>query len=341
MTKNPQIPPTVGNVEILAFPDVQVLDVTGPLQVFESANEWATTAGRALPYATRIVARASPVRTSAGLDLPCGGLPRSDQPVDTLIVTGGHGVHRASEDEHLTRWLAARARNARRVVSACTGAFLLGAAGLLDGRRVVTHWMNCAALASRFPAARVENDPIFIEDGSVWTSAGVTAGIDLSLALIERDLGHSIAMAVARDLVVFLKRPGGQAQFSTLLRLQTGDARFDRLHGWIASHLADDLSVGALADRVGMSERSFARHYGQLIGLTPARAVERMRVEAARDLLSTTGLPIKRVALRCGFGSEATMRRSFLRQIVVTPQDYRTRFRPRPPRARSDRHAQR
>jgi transcriptional regulator GlxA family with amidase domain len=187
--------------------------------------------------------------------------------------------------------------------------------------------MMCAQLAGRFPKTRVESDPIFIEDGPVWTSAGGTAGIDLSLALVERDLGHAAAMAIARDLVVFLKRPGGQAQFSAFLQMQSGDARFDRLHGWIAGHLDADLSVPALADRLGMSERSFVRHYGRLLGTTPARTIERIRVEAARGLLSTTRLPIKRVAQRCGFGGEETMRRSFLRQIAVTPQSYRERFR--------------
>ena len=192
---------------------------------------------------------------------------------------------------------------------------------------MATHWSECESLAQRYPDVKVESDPIYIEDGSLWTSAGITAGIDLSLALIERDLGHSAAMFVARVLVVFLKRPGGQAQFSTFLQLQTGDARFDGLHGWIAGNLNKDLSVGGLAEKVGMSERSFIRHYSRLTGISPARAVERMRVEVAREMLSTTDLPVKRVAQRCGFGSEETMRRCFLRQISVNPQDYRQRFR--------------
>lgn len=325
MTETPRIPPS-RVVEIVAFPDVQLLDVTGPLQVFASANDWARAAGRLPPYEIRVVARSTPVRTSSGLALVCDPLPRGKEPVDTLIAPGGDSVLAAVEDKRLVAWFSRRARRARRVVSACSGAFLLGACGLLDGRRAVTHWMMCKALASRFPAVQVETDPIFIEDGPVWTSAGVTAGIDLSLALVERDLGHEAAMAVARDLVVFLKRPGGQAQFSSVLQMQGGDARLDRLHGWMAGHLDGDLSVPALAGRVGMSERSFLRHYAKLTGMTPARAVERLRVEAARGLLGTTRLPVKRVAQRCGFGSEETMRRSFLRQIAVTPQDYRARF---------------
>jgi transcriptional regulator GlxA family with amidase domain len=187
--------------------------------------------------------------------------------------------------------------------------------------------MYCARLAQRFPAVHVEPDPIFVCDGPVWSSAGVTAGIDLALALVEEDLGRSVALAVARYLVVFLKRPGGQAQFSVALALQAAEDRFGTLHEWINGHLANDLSLSVLADRVGMSERSFSRHYAEATGLTPARAIEQLRVEAARELLLESRQPIKRIAQRCGFGSEETMRRSFVRQLAVTPQDYRSRFR--------------
>ncbi|HAR26758.1 MAG TPA: AraC family transcriptional regulator, partial [Bradyrhizobium sp.] len=207
-----------------------------------------------------------------------------------------------------------------------TGAFLLAASGALDGRRAVTHWGFWEELAARFPDVRVESDPIFVRDGTFWTSAGVTSGIDLALALVEDDLGRAAALAVARYLVVFLKRPGGQAQFSEILSLQTADDRFSALHDWISSHLADDLSLPTLANQAGMSERSFSRHYAEATGLTPARAIERLRVEGARHLLSETRLPIKRIAQRCGFGSEETMRRSFLRLLATTPQDYRARF---------------
>ena len=313
-------------VEIVAFPQVQVLDVTGPLQIFASANEFAERANGVTPYAMRIVASAASIVSSAGLELRADALSRLDEPVDTLIVSGGQGVHAAGADTNLVGWLAARALHARRVVSVCTGAFLLGAAGLLHGKRVVTHWQDCADLARRFPATRVESDPIFVRDGSLWTSAGVTAGIDLALALVEMDLGHAIAIAVARDLVVFLKRPGGQAQFSATLALQERGVEFDRLHGWMIGHLVDDLSIPALAAKAGLSERGFARRYRAATGVTPARAVEKMRVEMARTLLSTSPLSIKRVASRCGFGTEETMRRSFLRQIATTPNDYRSRF---------------
>jgi transcriptional regulator GlxA family with amidase domain len=246
--------------------------------------------------------------------------------LDTLVVAGGQGVEAAASDAVLVDWVRQRARQARRTASVCTGAFLLAASGVLDGRRAVTHWSFCAGLARRFPAVRVEPDPIFVQDGSVWTSAGVTAGIDLALALVEEDLGRTVALAVARYLVAFLKRPGGQAQFSAALSLQAAEDKFGALHEWVAPHLADDLSLMVLARRAGMSERSFSRHYAEATGLTPGRAVERLRVEAARRMLSESRLPVKRIAQHRGFGSEKTMRRCFLRLIAVTPQDYSTRF---------------
>jgi transcriptional regulator GlxA family with amidase domain len=202
---------------------------------------------------------------------------------------------------------------------------MLAAAGLLDGRRCTTHWRRCDELARRYPALRVESDPIFVRDGDVWTSAGVTAGIDLTLAFVEADLGRAAAVAVARQLVVFAKRPGGQAQFSAGLSL-AADADFDALHAWMAGNLHRDLSVPQLASRAGMSERSFARRYRDATGTTPARAVERLRVEAAREALGSARRSIKDVARRCGFGSEETMRRSFLRLLSVAPRDYRERF---------------
>jgi transcriptional regulator GlxA family with amidase domain len=263
---------------------------------------------------------------SSGLGLAADRLPPIGAPLDTLMVAGGAGVQAAAADLVLVDWVRQRAMQARRVASVCTGAFLLAATGMLDGRRAATHWTVCAELARSFPAIRVESDPIFVRDGAVWTSAGVTAGIDLALALVEEDLGRTLALAVARYLVVFLKRPGGQAQFSTALSLQTAEDRFAALHEWINRHLADDISLDLLASQAGMSERSFSRHYVEATGLTPARAVERLRVEAARRLLSETRLPVKRIAQRCGFGSEETMRRSFLRLLAATPQDYRARF---------------
>ncbi|PRH22132.1 GlxA family transcriptional regulator [Burkholderia multivorans] len=312
---------------ILAFPRAQLLDVSGPLQVFASVNELALERGRPAPYVPRIVAAdAGPVETSSGVAVVADSLRSAARGIDTLIVAGGKGVHAASRDARLVRWVRRQADRARRVASVCTGAFLLAEAGLLDGRRAVTHWTRCDELAARYPNVRVEADPIFIREGALWMSAGVTAGIDLALALVEEDLGRAVALDVARELVVFLKRPGGQAQFSAMLAMQRTDDRFGELHAWIAEHLSADLSVPALAERARMSERSFVRHYRASTGRTPARAVEQIRVEAAQRLLGETGWPVKRIAARCGFGSEETLRRSFVRVLGVSPQEYRERF---------------
>jgi transcriptional regulator GlxA family with amidase domain len=335
--KTPQIPPwaqaprQVENaprrIEVLAFPDVQMLDVAGPMQVFAAANDRATSPHGRLPYETWVVAPGGvEIRATSGLAFATNPLPDPTAPLDTLIVAGGGGVMRAAEDASLVEWLKLRAGAARRTASVCTGAFLLAATGLLDRRRAATHWEYCDELGRRYPAVIVEPDPIFVHDGPIWSSAGVTAGIDLSLALVEEDLGRGLALSVARHLVMFLKRPGGQAQFSAALSLQSVDERFADLHGWLAEHLAEDLPLSRLASQAGMSERTFLRRYRDATGLTPARAVERLRVEAARRLLADTRMPAKRIAARCGFGTEETMRRGFARLQGVSPQDYRQRF---------------
>lgn len=312
-------------IEILTFPESQLLDVAGPLQVFASANDHARMAGGPIPYAPVVVAAGGAVRTSSGLALAAEPLPPVDAPLDTLIVSGGWGVYAACEDEGLVDWVGARAGAARRVASVCSGAFLLASTGLLDGRRAVTHWHRCEEFRKRFPKVRLEPDPIFIRDGEVWTSAGVTAGIDLALAMVEADLGRAVALAVARQLVVFLKRPGGQSQFSTALELQGGGGRFDDLHAWIVEHLDRPLGLADLAERAAMSLRSFSRHYRAETGRTPARAVEDLRLESARRLLEQ-GTPVGGVVRRCGFGSEETLRRAFLRRFGIGPQAYRERF---------------
>jgi transcriptional regulator GlxA family with amidase domain len=325
--KNPLNSPNVPRaVDILAFPSVQLLDVAGPLQVFTAANERLESRGLPPAYEVRVVAPSDLIVATAGLALATKPLSPTRTEIDTLIVAGGRGVMRAIEAVDLVEWVKHRAAEARRVASVCTGAFMLGAAGLLDERRAVTHWEYCGLLSERFPLVRVDPDPIFIRDGSIWTSAGVTAGIDLALALVEEDLGRAIALAVARHLVVFLKRPGGQAQFSAALTLQASDDRFADLHAWIRNNLAEDLSLCRLAAQAGLSERTFSRRYRSETGMTPGNGVERLRVEAARQLLLDTRLPMKRVAARCGFGTEETMRRAFLRVQGVGPKEYRDRF---------------
>ncbi|MGY8667427.1 GlxA family transcriptional regulator [Bradyrhizobium sp. UFLA05-109] len=326
--KAPRFPPNSSRiVEVLAYPSVKLLDVTGPIQVFATANDYMAKSGEAMPYAIRVVAQGGErIEASAGVELAVHPLSSVDADLDTLLIAGGPGVDAAAADPALVDWVRQRARQSRRTASVCTGAILLAASGMLDGRRAVTHWAFCAELARRFPAVRVEPDPIFVQDGTVWTSAGITAGIDLALALVEEDLGRTAALAVARYLVVFLKRPGGQAQFSEFLSLQAADDKFGALHDWISNHLGGDLSLPVLSGRAGMSERSFSRHYAEATGQTPARAIERLRVQGARHLLTETRLPVKRISQRCGFGSEETMRRSFLRLLDTTPQDYRARF---------------
>lgn len=312
-------------IEILAYKDVQLLDVAGPLQVFATANDLARMSGKPAPYTPVAVGESGTAVTSSGLSIGLEELPRADAPLDTLIVPGGWGVDRASEDAALVDWVRRRSDVARRTASVCSGAVLMATAGLLDGRRAVTHWRRCEEFSRRFPKVRLDPDPIFVRDGDIWTSAGVTAGIDLALALVEADLGRQAALDVARQLVVFLKRPGGQSQFSTALSLQDSGGRFDDLHAWIMQNLHRPLALQDLAEQAGMSSRSFSRHYHQETGRTPARAIEEMRLETARHLLEQ-GQHVARTATRCGFGSEETMRRAFTRRFGTSPQAYRERF---------------
>lgn len=312
-------------IEILTFKDVQLLDVAGPLQVFATANDLAIRSGIAPPYEPIAVGYGENVRTSSGLQLHIDDLPKDDTPLDTLVIPGGWGVDNACEDEELLEWIGQRSQKARRTASVCSGAFLLAQAGLLDGRSAVTHWARCDEFIRRFPKVKLDPDPIFTRDGEIWTSAGITSGIDLSLALVEDDLGHDKALAVARQLVVFLKRPGGQSQFSAALTLQDSGGQFDELHAWVQQNLHRPLSLSELAEQARMSDRSFSRHYQQSTGKTPAKAIKEMRLETARRLLEQ-GLQVNRVAIRCGFGSEETMRRAFLSHFGIAPRDYRERF---------------
>jgi len=314
-------------VAVLVFPQVQALDVFGPIEVFGAADR-LSGGGR---YAVEVLAsRASMVATSSGVRLaPDRACSAVRAPLDTLIVAGGDGVRSAIEDRALVRFLARMAPRARRVCSVCTGAFLLAEAGLLCGRRATTHWSACAALAERHPDVLVEPDPIFIRDGKIATSAGVTAGMDLALALVEEDLGADLAREVARWLVLFLQRPGGQSQFSAPLAGPAATRPSLReLQDWIPAHLCEDLSVQALARRAHMSPRNFARAFSRELGATPAAYVERLRVEHARSLLQSGAAPTKTVAATCGFSSVDTLRRAFLRRVGTSPGDYRKRFAP-------------
>ncbi len=315
-------------VAILVYPGVTLLDAAGPAQVFSEAGH---VIGRgASPYKVILASRGGgPVASDTGIGLEsCSLRQAAAAPIDTLLVAGGLGVFDAAADKRITAWLRIQGPRARRIGSTCMGAFLAAAAGWLEGRRAVTHWRWCDRLQAQCPQARIERDPIFLRDGHVWSSAGVTAGIDLALAMVEADHGHGAALAVARRLVVYLKRPGGQAQFSAALAAQSADetGRFDRLHGWIADHLRADLRVERLAERAGMSPRNFARVYAARVGRTPAETVESMRVEAARRRLEEGRTAVKTIAGGCGFGDDERMRRAFLRHLGVAPQDYRSRF---------------
>ena len=311
-------------IVIPVFDGVQPIDVIGPAEVFH-------TAARLDPpgYTVELVAAdPGPVRSSTvGLTVD-RTLAACRGPIDTLVVPGGTGVRAAAQDPRLVAWLRKAAARSRRVCSVCTGAFLLAEAGLLEGRRATTHWAGCAQLAERYPSVTVEPDRIFVRDGDLYTSAGVTAGMDLALALVEDDLGRATALEVARWLVVFVKRPGGQSQFSSQLAAQTAEREpLRELQDWIAVNVDADLSVPALARRAHMSERNFARAFRRELGMTPAAYVEAARVEAARIALESGEAPVEGVAHNNGFGTVETMRRAFHRRLGVGPAEYRARFR--------------
>jgi transcriptional regulator GlxA family with amidase domain len=311
-------------IVLVAFDRLQTLDLVGPAEVFSMASRISPGA-----YATEVVAADKrEISTSSGLHLrPDRSLAACRGPIDTLVVVGGEGVPDAIADGRIVAWTARTAPRCRRVASVCNGAFFLARAGLLDGRRATTHWSACETLRRRHPEIEVDEDAIFVKDGDVYTSAGVTAGMDLSLALVEEDLGRRTALEVARWLVLFLKRPGGQSQFSTQLSAQIAEREpLRELQAWIADSLAADLTVPALAERACMSPRNFARAFRREVGVTPASYVEAARVEAARVALDGTREPIEQVARRCGFGTVETMRRAFHRRLGVGPSSYRERF---------------
>ncbi|MBK8233410.1 MAG: GlxA family transcriptional regulator [Candidatus Eisenbacteria bacterium] len=325
-------PRSARRVAMLAFPDVQILDVTGPLEVFSRASRWLRDQGGCADhvYEVEIIGlRRGRLRTSSGIRIHADrAFSEVDRGVDTLLIAGGMGVGPCRGNKNLIRWIRRQSTRVRRLASICTGAFLLADAGLLRGRIATTHWHHLDHLAREFPDVRVEADRIFTQEGSLYTSAGVTAGMDLALALVEEDFGREVALAAARELVLFLKRPGGQAQFSAQLSAQLAEHEPLRdLQTYIAEHPDHDLSVGRLAHRVGMSPRNFARLFKREVGITPAHYVGTVRVETARRLLEETSHRLETIRRRSGLGTLESMRRTFLRTIGITPGQYRERFR--------------
>lgn len=323
---------TPHRVIAVTYPDGQILDVVGPLEVFSRTARLLRDRGVTpnLAYEVEIAAtEPGPVRMSSGLDLIATRAYRYIRQIDTLIVAGGIGAIIARDNPDLIRWIQRQHQrgNIQRIASVCTGALILGKAGLLDGLRATTHWDYCDELARTCPTCEVDPDAIFIRQGNLYTSAGVTAGMDLALALVEQDWGKEIALAVAQELVMYMKRPGGQSQFSSAMEAQNTESdRFRALLLWIQSNLDDDLSVQVLAERVSMSPRNFARAFVRESNETPARYVQRLRLEAARRELEDSSRNVDQIAADCGFGTAETMRRTFIRHLRVSPNDYRHRF---------------
>jgi transcriptional regulator GlxA family with amidase domain len=312
-------------IVFVIFSGFQPLDLVGPHDVFQCAD------GLSGSYGCQVVApRPGPVQSSSGLMMYAehGVAGLDPGGIDTLIVAGGTGVDQACRDPALVDWIAGAGAGARRLASVCSGVFLLAAAGLITGRRVTTHWGRAEQLTREHPELDVDCDPIFIRDGQVWTSAGVTAGMDLALALVEEDHGSRLALQVARQLVLYLRRPGGQSQFSAALSLQLSERQpLRELHSWVLENLARPLTVQTLADHVTMSPRNFARIFRRDMGITPGKFVERLRIETARRRLEETPRSLKRIAQECGFSSVGAMRGVFQRVVGIAPVQYRQHFR--------------
>lgn len=312
-------------IVILTFPDAKLLDIAGPMQVFADAKLWGGA-----DYEIVIVSvKGGDQLTDTGVQLRSERMDMwRNRPIHTLLIAGGMGAQSAAENPELVNCTADLTRQSQRVASVCTGAYILAAVGLLDGLQAVTHWSTCQDLAQKYPEVTVEPNQIFIKQGRIWTSAGVTAGIDMTLAMVAEDSGRKIAIGLARSLVTYMVRPGGQSQFSSVLHNQTVDStgRFDELHAWISDNLVRDLRVEHLAERVGMSLRNFARVYRATFGRTPAKAVELFRVTAARDLLEETVEPISAIARKTGFVDDERLRRAMQRVFGLSPSQCRERF---------------
>jgi transcriptional regulator GlxA family with amidase domain len=315
------IPSISRHIVLLVYDGFNLLDLSGPLQTFATANRLAAGACAESPYRLTVAStEGGPIACGAGVCIDTVALATLDeQPIDTLLVSGGCRGDQFEHPVQMEHWIARHAPRARRVCSVCTGAFVLAGAGVLQGRRVATHWAWAARLQAAYPTLQVDPAPLFIRDGDVSTSAGVTAGVDLSLALIEEDLGHASAMAAAAYIVVFLKRAGGQSQFSEPLKAQRGASRFESLHAWMAGRLAEPITVQDMAEHASMSPRSFARIYRREVGCTPARMLETLRVEAACRALAMRDRSLKQVATHAGFRDAQSLRRVFHRRLGVPP----------------------
>lgn len=311
---------------MVVYAGAMALDITGPIEVLDIANRLLDPG--AVPYRIELVSADAPlVRTSSGVSVGAQPLEAGQGSVDTLLVPGGWSVGEALRDQALVSWIGAAAARSRRVASVCGGSFLLAEAGLLDGRRATTHWAYSETMARRYPAVTVDAEPIFVWDGPFVTSAGVSTGIDMALALVEADHGAALALETARFLVLFLKRHGGQSQFSAMLDAQLADHPPIRTaQEWILENLHNPLPVAEMAERANMSPRNFARVFRREVGTTPGQYVQRTRIARARELLETTDLPIGQIAGRCGFGAPETFFRSFGRTLGLTPKEYRHRF---------------
>jgi transcriptional regulator GlxA family with amidase domain len=319
-------------VVIVGFPGIQPLDAVGPFEVFSGANRAARALGRAGRYDVMLASTGGqPIRSESGLALCTDPLPGPEVRIDTLVLPGGGGTRAERYDAAMLSFIRAAAPRARRVATVCTGTFLAAEAGILDGRRVTTHWAAADQLRADYPALTVDPDPIYIKDGKFWTSAGVTAGIDLALALVQEDLGTEVAQSVARWLVMFLHRPGGQTQFASPVWVPRAERSAVRaVQTLIEAAPAGDHRLPNLAAAAGMSLRHFARVFTAEVGETPGRFVERVRMEAARHDLETTSDALDVIAARCGFGTAETLRRTFQRRLNVAPDAYRRRFRTLP-----------
>ena len=311
-------------VAVVTFPQAQILDVTGPVEVFSTATRFLPQAS----YRTEVVSSSGgTIAASCGMQFATRPIDEIGDEIDTLVVASGADMEQPSADTHLVAHVQRLAGRTRRVTSVCSGAFLLAAAGLLDGRRATTHWKECGLLERQYPDISVDPDAIYVRDEHVWTSAGVTAGIDLTLGLVADDHGRSAAATVARQLVMYLRRSGGQSQFSNVLAAQAADSEPIRdLLAWIPDHLAEDLSVPRLAERAHLSERQFRRVFKREVGVNPVDHVETVRLDAACNLLETTQNPIEEIARVCGFGTPETMNRVFRRRLDITPGDHRDHF---------------